>query len=102
MPSVNIKQASVLRGPRITEKAAISADKNNVYVFEVEKRATKRSIAASIKEAYKVTPLGVRIVNVKPKKVFVRGKQRGRKHTFVGAIKKAYVELKKGDKIELI
>jgi len=39
----------------------------------------------------------VRIVNIPAKKVFVRGK-RGQKN----AIKKAYVELKKGDKIELI
>ena len=97
MPSVNLKPNTVLRGPRITEKAAIFADKHNVYVFEVEKSATKKSIAASVKEAYKVTPVKVRIVNIPAKKVFVRGK-RGEK----SAVKKAYVELKKGEKIELI
>ena len=97
MSKFNLKPNNVLKGPRITEKAAISADKSNVYVFEVEKNATKASVAASVREAYKVTPLGIRIVNIKAKKVFVRGK-RGEKN----AVKKAYVELKKGDKIEII
>ncbi|OHA91653.1 MAG: 50S ribosomal protein L23 [Candidatus Zambryskibacteria bacterium RIFCSPHIGHO2_01_FULL_49_18] len=97
MPNLNLKPNSSLRGPRITEKAAIFADKHNVYVFEVEKDATKKSIAVSVKEAYKVTPIKVRIVNIPAKKVFVRGK-----HGEKGAVKKAYVELKKGEKIELI
>lgn len=97
MPNLNLKPNSVLRGPRITEKAAIAADKSNVYVFEVDREATKQSVAASVRESYKVVPVKVRIVNIPAKKVFVRGKT-GEK----GAVKKAYVELKKGEKIELI
>ena len=99
MPNVNLnlKSHNALKGPRVTEKAAIFADKSNTYVFEVSKSATKSSIAGSVKDMYKVTPVRVRIVNIPAKKVFVRGK-RGQKN----AIKKAYVELKKGDKIELI
>lgn len=97
MANANLKPNNVLRGPRITEKAAISADKNNVYVFEVSDTATKDSIAASVKTSYNVTPVKVRVVNMKAKNVFVRGK-RGTKKGF----KKAYVYLKKGDKIELL
>ncbi len=97
MPNLNLKPHNVLLAPRVTEKAALSADKNNVYVFEVMKTATKRSIAISVKETYKVTPVKVSVVNVKPRAVFVRGK-RG----FKNGMKKAYVYLKKGDKIELI
>lgn len=97
MAKLNLKQKNVLKGPRITEKAAIAADSRNVYVFEVNQNATKDSIAYSIREAYKVTPVKVRVVNTKARQVFVRGK-RGEK----GAIKKAYVYLKKGDKIELL
>ncbi|MDO8565467.1 MAG: 50S ribosomal protein L23 [bacterium] len=97
MSNLNLKPKNVLRGPRITEKAAIGADKNGVYVFEVEKIATKKSISDSVREIYKVTPERVRVVNVKPRAVFVRGKK-----GFRGGIKKAYVTLKKGDKIELI
>ena len=97
MANVNLKPKNVLRGPRITEKAAIGADKHGVYVFEVEKSATKRSISDSVKESYNVTTVKVRVVNVKPRAVVVRGK-RGTKTGF----KKAYVTLKKGDKIELL
>lgn len=97
MANTNIKPNSVLMGPRITEKAAILADKNNVYTFEVVKNATKKSIIASVRESYKVTPERVRIVNIPPRKVFVRGRA-GTK----SGVKKAYVYLKKGDKIELM
>ena len=83
--------------PRITEKAAILADKQNVYVFEVSSEATTASVAASVKASYKVTPVKVNMARVAAKRVVVRGK-RGVK----SGSKKAYVYLKKGDKIELI
>lgn len=97
MTNANIKAASVLLRPRITEKAAISADRSGVYVFEVAPRTTKKAIAASVKAAYKVTPVKIRTTRIAPKAVFVRGK-RGVKQ----GGKKAYVYLKKGDKIELL
>jgi large subunit ribosomal protein L23 len=97
MKSVNIKPNSVLLRPRVTEKAALQGEKMNVHAFEVTKDATKKSIVASIKDLYKVTPLSVRMVNIPKKNVFVRGKW-GTK----GGGKKAYVYLKKGDKIESI
>ena len=97
MPNLNLKPNNVLLRPRITEKAAILADKNNVYVFEVMEKATKGSVAASIKAAYKVTPVKVRVANIPDKKVFVRGK-RGVK----SGGKKTKKKKKKGDKIELL
>ncbi len=97
MTNLNLKNQSVLLRPRITEKAALGADKNGVYVFEVTPEATKASIAASVRTLYKVTPVKVHVATMKAKKVFVRGK-RGVK----SGGKKAYVYLKKGDKIELL
>jgi large subunit ribosomal protein L23 len=97
MPNLNLKAQNVLLRPRITEKAAIGADKQGVYVFEVTKNATKKSVAASVRSTYKVTPVMVNITKIADKKVFFRGK-RGVKH----GGKKAYVYLKKGDKIELL
>lgn len=79
----------------ITEKASVVSEKG-VYVFQVEKGATKSSVAKQIISAYKVTPIKVNIVNSKPKKVISRGK--------VGqtrGVKKAYVYLKKGDTIDI-
>jgi large subunit ribosomal protein L23 len=97
MANANIKAASVLLRPRITEKAAISADRAGVYVFEVTPTATKKAILASVKAVYKVTPVRIHTTRIAPKAVFVRGKRGVKKGG-----KKAYVYLKKGDKIELL
>lgn len=97
MTSLHIKPNTVLLRPRITEKAALKADSSNVYVFEVTKDATKKSVKASVKDAYKVTPMKVNLLAIPRKEVFRRGKS-GVK----GGGKKAYVYLKKGDKIDII
>jgi len=80
----------------ITEKATMKAEQS-VYAFEVSKSASKPSIAQAVKEIYKVTPIKVATVTIPQKNVFVRGK-RGKKAGY----KKAYVYLKKGEKIELV
>jgi large subunit ribosomal protein L23 len=87
---------SVIVRPRVTEKATTAAE-NGVYVFEVSKDSTKSKIARAVLAMYKVAPEKVRVVSLPAKSVFVRGKW-GRK----SAIKKAYIYLKKGDKIEII
>ena len=97
MNNLNIKPKNILLRPRITEKAALGTDKLNVYVFEVMPRATKKSISASVRDVYGVTPEKVRVTTMPSKQVFVRGK----KGVKSGG-KKAYVYLKKGDKIEVI
>jgi len=90
-----IKSNETILGPRITEKASILAERN-VYVFDVAKTANKLQIKNAVKALYKVMPLSVNTVVEKPKKIVQRGKVGTR-----GGGKKAYVELKKGDKIEL-
>ena len=75
----------------------LAADKANVYVFEVTSNATKKSIGASVRDAYGVSSEKVRVAAIPSKQVFVRGK----KGVKSGG-KKAYVYLKKGDKIELM
>jgi large subunit ribosomal protein L23 len=88
------KYADIMLRPRITEKANFAAEKN-VHTFEVAKSATKKQIAEAVKVFYKVTPVKINIVKNPAKKVFVRGRK-GEK----AGVKKAYVYLKKGDKIE--
>lgn len=88
------KYANILLRPRITEKASFLME-SNVYTFEVAIDATKEQVEEAIKAFYKVTPLQVNIVKRPAKKVFIKGK----KGTKAG-MKKAYVYLKKGDKIE--
>lgn len=87
--------AGYLTHPRVTEKASVLSAKN-VYTFDIRSTANKKDIAKAVKELYKVNPLKIRIARVASKKVFVGGKF----GTKVGG-KKAYIYLKKGDKIEI-
>lgn len=89
--------SAVLLGTRVTEKAAALSEKNNVYTFNVSSDANKNNVSDAIEKLYKVRPMKVRIVNIPSKQVFVRGKwgiKRGGQ--------KAYVYLKKDDKIEIV
>lgn len=88
--------AHVLRRPRITEKAAHVSTKN-VYTFDIAKTTTKNEIMKAIKALYKVTPVAIRTVSIPRRNVIRRGKA-----GVQSGGKKAYVSLKKGDKIELI
>lgn len=94
MTDLKAKYADILIRPRITEKASLVLE-NNVYTFEVAPDATKNQIEGAIKIFYKVNPVKIRIVKNPAKKVFLRGKK-GVK----AGVKKAYVYLKRGDKIE--
>lgn len=87
---------SILVRPHITEKATVSAE-NSVYVFEVAKSATKHLVAKAFDEKYKVVPLKVSVVNIPAKNVVIRGKK-GKKAGY----KKAYIYVKKGEKVEII
>ncbi len=86
----------ILIRPRITEKATMQTEKH-AYVFEIHKNANKHDVANAIFADYKVRPKFVNITTTPAKKVLVRGK-RGK----TASIKKAYVYLKEGDKIEII
>src|SRR5947208_2195188 len=79
--------ASVLIGPRVTEKASMLAERN-VYAFEVSLRATSEDIKRAIFEMFKVRPVKVAVLTIRRKKVFSRGK---RGVTSLG--RKAYVYL---------
>lgn len=90
----------VIVRPRITEKGAIVAELNNAYVFDVSKDATKTMIKEAITKIYKVSPKKIRITKVPNKLIRVRG-ERGKSGVKSGG-KKAYVYLKKGDRIEFV
>ena len=87
----------ILIAPRITEKASYLAE-GGVYTFDVAAHATKAAIAGAIREVYKVIPRKVTLVAIPRKQVQTRGTN---KTGMTRGGKKAYVFLKKGDKIEL-
>lgn len=87
--------ALFIERPRISEKATFLAGAN-CYAFEVLRTANKRQVAQAVEVRYKVTPRAVRMLAIPKKALFVRGKKGS-----TGGGKKAYVFLKKGDKIEV-
>lgn len=89
--------AAVLVKPHITEKA-VGKSEQNVYTFVVHADATKFDVRDAVQSVFSVTPMKVRIVNRKPRRVMSRTK--GRTITEPG-MKKAYVYLKAGDSIEI-
>lgn len=91
--------ASVLRHPRVTEKATLLSERG-VYVFDVLFRATKKDVAEAVKELYKVTPRKINMVKVPSKKMRIRGRQN--KFGVKSGGKKAYVYVKKGDTINIV
>lgn len=94
--AVAFDSGSVIRNPRVTEKAAYASDKN-VYTFDIAPRASKVEIVKAIKAIYNITPVKVNVVAIPTKRV-VRKNTLGVK----GGGKKAYVFMKKGDKIEFV
>jgi len=91
------KKVVTIIKPHITEKANALVEKANIYTFEVFGRANKKIIASAVKSTYKVIPVKVSVAKNPSKRVFAKGK--------VGSkpgITKAYVYLKKGDKIEFV
>lgn len=87
---------TVLKNPRITEKAANMAE-HNIYLFDVSINATKNEIAKAFFLTYKQKPFKVNTVNRNPKSFFRRGVLGFGKRT-----KKAYVSLPKGTTIEIM
>jgi len=91
---VKSKFANILLRPRITEKATFVSGAN-VHTFEVDSKATKKQIVEAVRAFYKVLPVKVNIVKNPAKNVFIRGRK-----GIKAGVKKVYVYLKKGDKIE--
>lgn len=87
----------ILKSPRITEKAAYMT-MQSAYVFEVAMDATKRDVIAAVRALYHVEPRKVNMVVKKPRAYVARF--RNRRGTKAG-MKKAYVFLKKGEKIDM-
>lgn len=91
----------VLRQTRITEKASITPETVNAYVFEVHPDANSIQIKKAIQDTYKVKPIKVNTLRIPSKKVS-RQRKKGVRKGVKGGGKKAYVYLKKGDRIEFV
>ena len=90
----------ILIRPVITEKATADSEDNNRFAFVVERKANKIAIKEAVEELY-----GVHVENVRTMVVPGKRKQRYTKTGVVsgntGAYKKAIVEVRSGETIDL-
>jgi large subunit ribosomal protein L23 len=92
---VRLHPAEILIKPVVSEKSYHQVTENR-YTFRVHKDAHKTQIRQAVEELFDVTVVGVNVVKVPPKPKR-RGLYRGTRPGW----KKAIVELKAGDKIEI-
>ena len=85
----------IILAPVVSEKS-YSLIEANKYSFRVHPKAHKTQIRQAVEELFEVKVVGVNVVKVRPKPKR-RGIHRGTKPGW----KKAIVELREGDKIEI-
>ena len=83
--------------PLVTEKSIKAEEANNTVVFEVKKGSNKIQIKQAIEEIFNVKVESVNVVNVKP-----RTKRMGKYVGKTNNLRKAYIKLKEGSKIEIL
>lgn len=93
-----MKAKDILKRPMVTEKASQGSALGR-YVFEVDRKATKKEIAQAVEETF-----GTKVKKVRT--VMVRGKTkrsgRYRRPVKQADWKQAIVELVEGEKIDLL
>jgi len=92
---MSLHPAEVLIKPVVSEKS-YSQIVENRYTFRVHKDAHKTQIRQAVEELFDVKVVGVNVIKVQPKP-----KRRGTTTGTRRGWKKAIVELKPGDKIEI-
>lgn len=86
---------TLIERPHISEKAAITVENSNQYVFRVRSEATKPEIKAAVESVFDVQVEKVQVLNVKGKTKRSRHGM-GRRSDW----KKAYVRLAAGQEID--
>ena len=84
----------VLRRPLVTEKGVDKKENERTLCFEVAVDATKTQVKAAVEKLFKVKVAEVRTSNLEGKL-----RRRGRFAGYRPDWKKAYVKLKKGEKV---
>jgi len=85
----------VIHRPLVTEKATLLSSKG-IYVFEVDKKATKKSIANAVEKIFNTMVEKVSVLNSKSKVKFFKGTK-----GFCKSTRKAFVRLQKGCQIDV-
>ena len=92
---MSLHPGEILIAPVVSEKSYHQITENR-YTFKVHKDAHKTQIRQAVEELFDVTVIGVNVIKVQPKP-----KRRGLYRGVRPGWKKAIVELKAGDRIEI-
>lgn len=88
---------TILRGPHVSEKSSIVAEKHNQAVFKVRPDATKDEIRRAVELLFEVSVDEVQVINCRGK-IKRHGTNWGQR----AAWKKAYVKLSEGSHIDFL
>ena len=89
----------IILRPVVTEKSTRQSQKRNTHTFVVARDATKPEIRHAVQVAFGVQVLGVRTATIKGKPKPMRNR---RMFTRRRDVKKAFVTLKEGSRLDLI
>lgn len=83
---------SILKGPCLTEKAALLQEETGKVVFKVDSRANKIEVKKAVEAMF-----NVKVKDVRTAKIHGKQKRVGRNVGFTSDWKKAYVTLSEGN-----
>ncbi len=92
-----MNESTIIRKIRLSEKSTLLGEKENKYVFEVDPRANKLQIKSAVESLFGKKVVNVNTSNYAGKKKRERRADFGRRAHW----KKAIVQLKEGDRIDL-
>ena len=93
--------SNIIVKPILTEKATLDAENNNRYSFIVAEGANKVEIKKAIDKLYGVEPVKVRTMVYGGGKAQTKYTAKGVSYVRTKRFKKAVVELKEGDVIDI-
>lgn len=91
-----MERTQVLLRPVITEKATMLREGASQVAFVVHQKANKIEIQKAVESTFGVKVISVNVVNQRPTK-----RAKGRRVVHVPGVRKAYVTLAEGNKIDL-
>ena len=90
----------VLIRPLVTEKSNLVTEKQNKYVFIVDRKSTKAEIKSAVESYFNVDVVAVN-TSITPGKVTAKMTKKGMVSGRKSAAKKAYITLKEGNTIDI-
>ncbi|AXN02183.1 50S ribosomal protein L23 [Candidatus Purcelliella pentastirinorum] len=92
-----VRSLKIIISQHISEKSSFMLEKNNIFIFKVLKNANKLEIKYALEKIFDIKVKSVYTLILKGKKKR-HGKYIGKRNGY----KKAYVTLKKGQKLDFI